>query len=229
LKPRAKRYLVNDTTYEALGVILADNPQGVLAFRDELVSLLKTLDREESCAARGFFLSAWNGLGGYTFDRIIRGKTQIDRACLSLVGSTQPGRIAEYMSRANAGGAGDDGLIQRFSLLVWPDQSGDWKEVDRYPDSLAKRTAWDAFARLDALDPAVIGARRDEYDEIPFLRLDDGAYGQFSEWRADLERKYHPLELTRIMLSSLLSLLDGVHGRLHVRLNGMACGKIDAC
>jgi Protein of unknown function (DUF3987) len=51
LKPRAKRYLVNDTTYEALGVILADNPQGVLAFRDELVSLLKTLDREESCAA----------------------------------------------------------------------------------------------------------------------------------------------------------------------------------
>ena len=30
------------------------------------------------------------------------------------------------------------------------------------------------------------------------------------------------------MLSSLLSLLDRVHGRLHVRLNGMACGKIDA-
>ena len=43
-------------------------------------------------------------------------------------------------------------------------------------------------------------------------------------------RRHHPLlELTRIMLASLLSLLDGVHGRLHVRLNGMACGKIDAC
>lgn len=53
--PKARRYVVNDTTYEALGVILADNPNGTLAFRDELVSLLKTLDREEHVAARGFF------------------------------------------------------------------------------------------------------------------------------------------------------------------------------
>ena len=113
-EPKAKRYVVNDTTYEALGEILADNPDGVLAFRDELVSLLKTLDREEYAAARGFFLTAWNGTSGYTFDRIIRGKTHIEAACLSLLGGTQPGRIAEYIRRANSGGAGDDGLIQRF-------------------------------------------------------------------------------------------------------------------
>jgi putative DNA primase/helicase len=56
----------------------------VLAFRDELVSLLKTLDREDNAAARGFFLSAWNGTSGYTFDRIIRGRVHIDAACLSL-------------------------------------------------------------------------------------------------------------------------------------------------
>ena len=46
------------------------NPNGVLAHRDELVSLLKTLDREEFAAARGFFLTAWNGKDRYTFDRI---------------------------------------------------------------------------------------------------------------------------------------------------------------
>ncbi|HEY8126870.1 MAG TPA: DUF3987 domain-containing protein, partial [Methylocystis sp.] len=34
-QPKAKRYVVNDTSYEALGEILADNPNGVLAFRDE--------------------------------------------------------------------------------------------------------------------------------------------------------------------------------------------------
>jgi hypothetical protein len=93
--PKARRYVVNDTTYEALGEILADNPNGVLAFRDELISLLKTLDREEHIAARGFFLTAWNGTTGYTFDRILRGKTHIEAACLSLLGSTQPGRLAE--------------------------------------------------------------------------------------------------------------------------------------
>ena len=157
-EPKARRYVVNDTTYEALGEILADNPNGVLAFRDELVSLLKTLDREEYCAARGFFLTAWNGTTGYTFDRILRGKTHIEAACLSLLGSTQPGRLAECIRRAVAGGAGDDGLIQRFGLLVWPDQSGEWKECDRWPDGEARAKAWQAFERLDKLDPDAVGA-----------------------------------------------------------------------
>jgi hypothetical protein len=57
----AQRYMVNDTTYEALGEILA-HPNGVPAFRDELVSLLKYLDNENNASARGFFLSAWRGL-----------------------------------------------------------------------------------------------------------------------------------------------------------------------
>jgi Protein of unknown function (DUF3987) len=84
----------------------------VLAHRDELVSLLKTLDREEYAAARGFFLTAWNGTTPYKFDRIGRGKVHIEGACLSLIGSTQPGKLAEYVRRAVGGGSGDDGLIQ---------------------------------------------------------------------------------------------------------------------
>ena len=54
-RPKERRYIANDVTYEKLGEILADNPNGVLAYRDELVSLLKTLDREEYAPARGFF------------------------------------------------------------------------------------------------------------------------------------------------------------------------------
>jgi putative DNA primase/helicase len=178
-------------------------PQGVLAFRDELISLLKTLDREEFCAARGFYLSAWNGTSGYTFDRIIRGKTRIEAACLSLVGSTQPGRLAEYIRRANAGSAGDDGLLQRFGLLVWPDQSGDWKEIDRYPDGEAKRAAWDAFIRLDGLDATAIGAEHDEYSTLPFLRFDSDGQGIFAEWRADLERRLRGAEMPPALESHL--------------------------
>ena len=56
-EPQSRRYILNDATYEALGEVLAANPNGVLTFRDELVSLLKTLDREEYAAARGFFFS----------------------------------------------------------------------------------------------------------------------------------------------------------------------------
>jgi len=90
---------------------------GVLAHCDELARVL---------------LSAWDGKSGYTFDRIIRGKTRIEAACLSLLGTTQPSRIVEYVRMAVRGRAGDDGLLQRFSLLVWPDQSSEWRECDRY-------------------------------------------------------------------------------------------------
>ena len=174
---------------------MADNPNGVLAFRDELVSLLKGLDREEQSAARGFFLTAWNGTASYKFDRIIRGKTHIEAACLSLLGSTQPGRLAEYVRRAVSGGAGDDGLIQRFGLLVWPDQSGDWKECDRCPDTAAREAAWRTFDRLESLDVDAIGAERDQFDALPFLRFDDRARGDFGDWRAELEKSVRAADI----------------------------------
>jgi hypothetical protein len=201
--PKGRRYVVNDSTYEALGEILADNPNGVLAFRDELVSLLKTLDREEQVAARGFFLTAWNGTSGYTFDRIMRGKTHIDAACLSLLGSTQPGRIAEYVSRANQGDGGDDGLIQRFGLLVWPDQDPEWKNTDRYPNSDARERAWVTFELLDKLDPNAIGAERDTFEPLPFLRFDDRAQAVFTEWHGVLERRLRGGDLTTSLESHL--------------------------
>lgn len=202
-RPFQRRYIVNDTTYEALGEILADNPVGTLAFRDELVSLLKTLDKEDNAPARGFFLTAWNGTSGYSFDRIIRGKTYIEAACLSLVGSTQPGRLAEYIGRAVSGGTGDDGLIQRFSLLVWPDQGPEWKESDRYPDSTARETAWRVFDHLDQLTPESVGAQRDQFEPIPFLRFDEGALTLFRDWRADLERRLRSDDLSPALESHL--------------------------
>ena len=202
-EPKARRYVVNDTTYEALGEILEDNPNGVLAFRDELVSLLKTLDREENVAGRGFFLTAWNGTTGYTFDRILRGKTHIEAACLSLLGSTQPGRLAEYIRRAVAGGAGDDGLIQRFGLLVWPDQDPEWRESDRYPNSEARAKAWETFELLDKLEPNVIGAERDQFEPLPFLRFDDRAQGVFVEWRGEFERRLRGPEISPALESHL--------------------------
>jgi hypothetical protein len=186
--PQARRFIATDVTYEALGEILAANPNGVLAFRDELISLLMTLDREENVAARGFFLTAWAGTSGYTFDRIIRGHTHIEAACVSMVGSTQPARIAEYIRRA-VSGKGDDGLIQRFGMMVWPDHNGEWRNTDRYPDTAARQDAWRTFEDLDKLTPETARAQRDEFESIPFLRFDEEAQQIFDAWREGLEKR----------------------------------------
>ena len=124
-EPTPVRYRTNDSTYEAIGELLIANPTGILVERDELVSLLKHLDHDEQAVARGFYLSGWSGTQPYTFDRIIRGHRHIEAACISVLGNTQPARIIEYVRSANRGGAGGDGLIQRFGLLAWPDASGE--------------------------------------------------------------------------------------------------------
>jgi putative DNA primase/helicase len=71
-EPTLRRYIANDTTVESLGVILQQNPNGILVFRDEMVSLLDSLDQEDQVSARGFYLTGWTGLSNYVFDRIGR-------------------------------------------------------------------------------------------------------------------------------------------------------------
>ena len=111
------------------GELLRQNGNGLLVHRDELLSLLRSLDREENIEAKGFSLTGWNGTEGYTFDRIGRGfDLHITSVTVSMIGSTQPGKLRDYISSAIRGGIGDDGMIQRFSMLVWPDVGEKWVE-----------------------------------------------------------------------------------------------------
>jgi putative DNA primase/helicase len=208
LEPQLKRYIANDTSYESLGVILQSNPNGVQVFRDELVSLLKTLEREDNAGARGFYLQGWAGNSPYTFDRITRAGASIDAVCISLLGSTQPGRLGEYIRQAVKGGAADDGLIQRFSLLVWPDTDRPWRDVDRAPNAAAETQAFEVFEYLDKLDPLAIGADQD-VDAMgsprgqPYLRLSPGALELFREWRQGHETKLAKSEEAPALISHL--------------------------
>jgi putative DNA primase/helicase len=190
-EPVDLRYRTNDTSYEKLGELLLGNPAGVLIERDELVSLLVHLDQEQQAVARGFYLSGWSGTQPYTFDRIGRGTVHLDAICISVLGNTQPVRIAEYVRRANAGGAGGDGLIQRFGLLVWPDQKYEWSDVDRYPESKAREAVWETFERASKLDLTAalsLGAHKGQFDDAPFLRFTDEARREFLGWREPMER-----------------------------------------
>ena len=116
---------------------------------------LSSLDREDNAEARGFYLTGWAGDSSYIVDRIGRGMNlHVPAVCLSLLGSTQPGRLSSYLVSAVRGGSGDDGLVQRFGLLVWPDVPPSWRDVDRWPNSDARQAAFAVFERLAALDAA---------------------------------------------------------------------------
>jgi putative DNA primase/helicase len=186
-EPTRARYLVHDATVEKLGEILADNPRGVLVFRDELTGWLRNLDRQGREGDRAFFLESWNGTGRFSYDRIGRGSLDIEAACVSVLGGIQPGPLSGYMSKAASGGGDDDGLVQRFQMLVWPDISGMWVNVDRTPDPDAREEAYAAFERLDCIDTSTIGAQNPEDGGLPFLRFSGVAQEAFTEWRTELE------------------------------------------
>jgi putative DNA primase/helicase len=189
--PVRRRYLVNDSTVEKLGEILNQNSNGVLSFRDELIGLLKSLDKEGQEGARSFYLEAWNGNGRYTYDRIGRGTIDIEATIVSLIGSIQPGPLRSYVRGAVAGNESADGLMQRFQLSVYPDISKSWRNVDRWPDTEAKSRAFEVVRALDRLNPLEVGAQTDNEggDEIPFLRFAPEAQDRFDGWRAELEHR----------------------------------------
>ena len=192
VEPLPVRYRTNDSSYEAVGELLIANPSGILVERDELVSLLAHLDSEEQTNARGFYLSGWSGTQPFTFDRIIRGHRHIDGVCISVLGNTQPSRLAGYVKRANADGAGGDGLLQRFGLMVWPDAPAEGKNVDEWPDSEARKAAGDVFERASKLTPNEalrLGAAQGAYDKVPSFRFDADAQAEFLPWRTELERR----------------------------------------
>lgn len=134
--------------------ILRDNPAGVLVIRDELSGWLATLDKPGREGERGFFLSAWNGDTGYTLDRIGRGSIHVPACCVSMIGGIQPARLRSYLAGTLQDGPLNDGLFQRFQLLIYPDPLGDWRYVDRPPNAGAVRHAEQIYSKLANVDVA---------------------------------------------------------------------------
>ena len=183
-----RRYLTQDPTVEKLGELLRDNPRGLLVERDEVAGWLRTLDKPGREGDREFYLESWNGTSAYTVDRIGRGTLHIPALCISVVGGIQPGKLKRYVAATLEGAAGDDGLLQRLQLLVWPDGPREWHNPDRPPNNDARRRAHAVFETLDQLDPAAFGAS-DQDDSIPYLRFAPDGQSVWDEWRDRLENR----------------------------------------
>lgn len=187
IEPVKKRYIVNDTTYQALGEIISKNPEGVLALSDELSGLLQSLDTAGQEAARGFYLSGWGGNSNYTFDRVSRGSITLTRYLLSVFGGFQPDRIKAYVRFAQSGSSKNDGLLQRFQLLVWPDLDDQFKLVDRVENKIALQKMHQAMVNLRSINTK---------KEIDLLHFDNEAQKAFNQWYVANEKLLRSEKLT---------------------------------
>jgi Protein of unknown function (DUF3987) len=192
-EPKLQRLVVNDATFEALHQTMSENPAGILVIRDELTGWLSQLDRSGREGERAFCLQAWNGDTGHTIDRIGRGTIHVGACCMSLLGGIQPGRLRSYMVDALQDGPSNDGLIQRFQLLVWPDTAPDWAYVDRAPEVASQEKASRVFRTLVELNA-----------ENPVrFHFAHEAQELFIEWLGELEAKIRGDELHPALISHL--------------------------
>jgi putative DNA primase/helicase len=185
-EPQPERLLVNDTTVQKLGEILRWSPKGVLVTNDELTGLLEALAADGQEAARGFYLTAWNGNQSYRVDRVGRGSFTINKLALWVLGGIQPSKLQSYVRHAVHGGGGDDGLLQRFQLLVWPDQSRAWVNVDRPVNLDAKQAVEATFKRMRSISAHEIGATA-SLSGGAYLHFTNEAQQLFNAWRGKLE------------------------------------------
>ena len=195
-KPGMRRYVINDATVEKLADLLVTNPWGTLVYRDEMHGLLCSMDKQGQEGARGFYLTGYDGNQGHAVDRIGRGESYVPRVCLAMLGGIQPGKIQSYVRDAVAGGAGDDGLLQRFGLTAWPDIAPEFVYIDRAPDLAALQATWDVFERLNALQP-------ENEDAAIVWRFSAKAQELFEAWMVPFEQEIRGDALHPALVSHL--------------------------
>jgi hypothetical protein len=177
-----RRYFTHDATTEKLGEILRDNPQGVLQVRDELSGFFASMERAGREGDRAFYLEAWNGKDPFTVDRISRGTIHIPALCLLNFGTIQPGPLRQFIADAIRGGAGADGLVQRYALAVICLTPPTYKKCVRPQDHDARARVDTVFDDLDELEFTAEG-------ESHVVGFSTAAQLIFDEWRTDLEAR----------------------------------------
>lgn len=184
-----KRYKTNDSTIEKLIELLADNPRGLLMFRDELIGFLSTFEREGREDSRAFFLEAWAGYASSKVksDRIGRGTTSCN-PCISVLGSIQPTKLRQYLYDT-LHNINNDGLLQRFQVLVYPDKPKAWKLVDQSRDRDAFENAQNIAKILAHTDFYSFGAQATEDLPIPYFQFDNKSQEFFNQWLQKLENR----------------------------------------
>ena len=182
LEPKCKRYKTQDATTEKIGELIKDNPQGILIYRDELNGWLNSLRKQGREPDRAFYMEGHSGKEGWDVDRIGRGSLEVPPMSFSIFGSIQPGPISKYVYDSLKGGIDDDGFLQRFQVVVWPDPLNDWNLVPSSPIEPLEQTVFEIFEFLDSL-------QFDEQQKPIIIPFSSNAQLLFDKWQGDWEVK----------------------------------------
>lgn len=188
-RPIERRYILNDTTTEKLMLIHKDNPNGLMVYREELIGWFASLDKRGREEDRSLSLQSWSGKQSFEVDRINRGNLYLPHVCLSLFGNMVPSSIEKYLKEKLYKSGGDDGLLDRIQLLIYPELIKDWKRIDRTPNDKELNNVFKVYESLDNFDYTKFKLEMDDVDSIPHIHFGSDAQELYNKWITKLERR----------------------------------------
>jgi hypothetical protein len=198
--PTKVRVWIVDATTEKVARILAENPTGLLCFRDELAGLLGGFDKYGGSGSdRAFWIEAYGGRP-HRHDRVSLDEViDIPFCAVSLLGSIQPDRLNSLLLRGD-----DDGLVSR-PLYAWPDPVPP-RRPSQVPDRYVLQAA---LQRLWSLG---FDRGEDGTDQPRTVLLESDAADEFQAW---WERKQWEAKLAADgRLAGAVGKLEGIALRL---------------
>ncbi|MCG3198736.1 MAG: hypothetical protein GHCLOJNM_03241 [bacterium] len=127
IPPPCARVACSDVTMESLALLLCENPNGLLVWRDELSGWVGSFNQYRKGAGgdEGHWLFFWSG-GALTVDRKSgeRKTIHVRRACASITGSIQPGTLRRALGTEHL----EDGMAARFLMAMPPSRPKVWND-----------------------------------------------------------------------------------------------------
>jgi hypothetical protein len=152
--PVCERFIVSDTTVEALAPILLENPRGLLLARDELAGWIGSFDRYVGKGKAGADSANWLSMHSGE-SMIVDRKTGnprtifVPQAAVSVCGGIQPAILQRALGLEHR----ESGLAARLLLTCPPRKAKRWTEADIDPGAEAELVR--LFGRLYQLQPTV--------------------------------------------------------------------------
>jgi hypothetical protein len=172
--PVCAQYVLDDTTLEAMAVVLAMNPRGVLLARDELGGWLEGMDAYRDAGDMQRWLSIHRA-ESFTVNRKTGDQRiiHIPRAAISIIGGIQPAILRRAMTRERV----ESGLMARILFAAPAAPPKKWTDADV---SISTREAW--ARTVDGLLAIPMGVDADGEPEPVTLDMDAGARAQWRQW-----------------------------------------------
>lgn len=175
---KGKLAITTDTTAAGLTDLLQINELSVLLIADELKTLLRILGSKENTKLRGQLLQAESSNSFMMVTRATQTSKSSTNATISLLGGIQPDAIATFIAEALQGNESNDGLINRFLLLV---KNVTKNSSDEFTDSTNNKRVLVKFLR------AIFRESFEFIDQVDgqysVVRFSDEAQNLFQSWQ----------------------------------------------